>query len=62
MTQEELAAASDLHATYISGLETARRNPTLTVLGRIANSLGIPLSELLEGIDCQSQTIKESGQ
>lgn len=53
LTQEELAAGSGLHVTYISGLESGRRNPTLSVLGRLSNALKIPLSELLEGVDWQ---------
>jgi transcriptional regulator with XRE-family HTH domain len=47
LTQEELADRAGLHRTYISGVERAVRNPTLTVLDRIALGLGISLAELV---------------
>ncbi|WP_223880566.1 helix-turn-helix domain-containing protein [Roseococcus microcysteis] len=46
-SQEELAARSSLHVTYISGIERGRRNPTLSVLWRLASALKMPLSALL---------------
>ncbi len=47
-SQEELAFNSGLHRTYISGIERGIRNPTLTVLARLANALDVQPSELLE--------------
>lgn len=46
-SQEELADRSSLHRTYISAVERAVRNPTLTVIERIAKALKVPISELL---------------
>lgn len=46
-SQEELAFESGLHRTYISGVERAIRNPTVTVLVRIADALGTSSSDLL---------------
>ena len=49
-SQEDLAEKADLHRTYVSGIERGTRNPTLTVLGRIAGGFGMTLDELLQRI------------
>ena len=50
-TQEELAAKSKKHPTYIGGIERGERNPTLQVLAELARALGISLPELLDGAE-----------
>jgi transcriptional regulator with XRE-family HTH domain len=50
-TQEELAAASDLHFTAISLLERAEREPRLSTVTRLAWALQMDPCELLAGID-----------
>lgn len=50
LSQEDFAEKADLHRTYVSGIERGTRNPTLTVLSRIASGLGISLRDLLEGL------------
>lgn len=45
-SQEELADQAGLHRTYISAVERAVRNPTLTVIERIARALKVPIAEL----------------
>ena len=47
-SQEELAFESSLHQTYISGVESGRRNPTIVLVKRIADALGVAPSRLLE--------------
>jgi transcriptional regulator with XRE-family HTH domain len=47
MTQEQLAFASRVDLTYLGGIERPRRNPSLTVMARIAEALGVPLPRLL---------------
>jgi len=47
MSQEELADMADIDRTYISQLERALVNPSLAILVRVANSLNIPLKDLL---------------
>jgi transcriptional regulator with XRE-family HTH domain len=47
ITQERLAFASELDLTYIGGIERGRRNPSLLVMARIADSLDVPLAELI---------------
>ena len=40
LSQEELAARADLHRTYISSIERARRNVTLGNIFVLADALG----------------------
>jgi transcriptional regulator with XRE-family HTH domain len=40
LSQEELADLASIHQTYLSGVERGKRNPTITVLQRIAGALG----------------------
>jgi hypothetical protein len=49
-SQEDFAEKADLHRTYVSGIERGTRNPTLTVLERIADGFEMPLNKLLEGL------------
>lgn len=49
-SQEEFAARCGLHRTYVSGVERGGRNPTLTVLFKLAHGLGMPLSNIVEGL------------
>ena len=50
-SQEELAHQAGLHRTYVSSLERGVRNPTITVLQKIARALEVVSGSLLEGID-----------
>jgi transcriptional regulator with XRE-family HTH domain len=47
LTQEEMADKCGLHWTYIGGLERGERNPTLTTMQKVAEGLGVGLTELL---------------
>ncbi|ULR30027.1 helix-turn-helix domain-containing protein [Dickeya fangzhongdai] len=46
LSQEAFADKCGLDRTYISGIERGVRNPTLEVIGVIADGLGIELSKL----------------
>lgn len=46
LSQEAFADKCGLDRTYISGIERGVRNPTLEVIGVIADGLGIELDEL----------------
>ncbi len=48
ISQQALANMCGLHRTYISDLENAKCNPTLSVLMVMANCLGVSLEDLLK--------------
>lgn len=47
-SQEEFAHRADLHRTYVSDLERAARNPTITVVEKLATALGVTAGQLLD--------------
>ncbi|WP_374596955.1 helix-turn-helix domain-containing protein [Brevundimonas sp.] len=47
LSQEQLAFDAEMHRTYISGIERGVRNPTVTVLERLAIALKTKSSDLL---------------
>jgi XRE family transcriptional regulator, regulator of sulfur utilization len=47
-TQLELAELSAMPRSYIADLESARRNPSLRTLLRLANALKVPLEDLFK--------------
>lgn len=49
LAQDELAHRADVHRTYLSGVERGIRNPTVTVLVRIADALGVTAGALIDG-------------
>lgn len=50
LSQEGLAFECGLHRTYVSGVERGVRNPTVTVLAKIAKALKVEPSKLLEPV------------
>jgi len=46
LSQEEVAHLADIHQTYLSGVETGKRNPSILVVERIAKALGVDISEI----------------
>lgn len=49
-SQEDLALECGVNKNYLSDLERGMRNPTVKVLTKIANGLGVSLSELFKGV------------
>lgn len=47
LSQEELAGRSGVHQTYLSGVERGVRNPTVTVLQKIAVALGLDIDDIV---------------
>jgi len=47
-SQEDLALESGVHRTYVSGLERGIRNPTITVVQKLADTLEVPFGALLD--------------
>ena len=48
LSQEAFADLAELHRTYISGIERGIRNPTITIVARIAHALDVEIAELVE--------------
>jgi transcriptional regulator with XRE-family HTH domain len=48
LTQEELAARSELHWTYVGQVERGERNLTYKILLRLARGLGVSPAQLVE--------------
>lgn len=46
LTQEKLAVDAAIDLTYMGGIERGRRNPSLMVMVRIADALGVGLPDL----------------
>lgn len=53
LTQVALAAACRLDPNYVGGIERGERNPTLENIARIAESLKVPVAQLVATIDRQ---------
>ncbi|MFN3152911.1 helix-turn-helix domain-containing protein [Bremerella sp.] len=49
-SQEAFADACELDRTYVGGIERGERNLALRNIERIAETLGISLAELMEGL------------
>lgn len=49
-SQESFAYACELDRTYVGGIERGERNLALRNIEKIADTLGITVSELMEGV------------
>ena len=47
-SQEELADQAGLHRTYVSGVERGIRNPTITIVEKLALALGVSTGTLID--------------
>ncbi|MEJ6490560.1 helix-turn-helix transcriptional regulator [Leucobacter sp. USCH14] len=59
-SQEAFALHAGLDRTYVSGIESGRRNPTLDVAVRIAGALDVPLPELFSLVTLEMGTAARS--
>ena len=48
LTQEQLAHDADIDVTYLRGIEAGRRNPSVSVVGRLASALGSEITRLFD--------------
>lgn len=48
LTQEHLALDAGIDLTYLGGIERGRRNPSVSILGRMAASLAVHPRDLLD--------------
>lgn len=49
-SQEEFADRAGLHRTYVSAVERGVRNPTLSVIERLAKALGMSIEVMSKGL------------
>lgn len=49
-SQEEFADRAGLHRTYVLAVERGVRNPTLSVLERLAKALGVSIYVMVEDL------------
>lgn len=47
-SQEEFAERAGIHRTYVSDLERGARNPTITIIERLADALSVSAGALLD--------------
>lgn len=47
-SQEDYADRAGIHRTYVSDIERGKRNPTVTVVERLAKPLDLPPGRLLD--------------
>ncbi len=51
ISQERLAALSDLHEDYIGKIERGERKPTLETIIRILKAMDVPLSQYFSDLE-----------
>jgi len=59
LSQEEFGFEADLHRTYVSQLERGLKSPSLKTLHKIANVLGISLTELMALVEQESNVLSD---
>lgn len=59
LAQEQLGAKSGISYKYIGEIEREETNPSLDVIGKIADGFGIPLKDLMDFPDKKKSTRKE---
>ena len=47
-SQEDYADRAGIHRTYVSDIERGKRNPTVTVVEKLAKPLGVASGSLLD--------------
>jgi transcriptional regulator with XRE-family HTH domain len=48
MSQEAFAHDAGIHRTYVSDIERGARNPTITIVEKLAAAMQVTASEMLE--------------
>jgi transcriptional regulator with XRE-family HTH domain len=51
LTQEEVSFRAGVHRTYVSMLEREKKSPTLDVLFRLCDAIGLKASELIRRVE-----------
>ena len=48
LSQEAFADEAGLHRTYVSALERGTRNPSISIIEKLARALDVPAGKLLD--------------
>lgn len=48
LSQEAFADRANIHRTYVSDIERGARNPTITIVQRLGDALGVDAGDLLK--------------
>lgn len=57
ISQEELADQAGLHRTYVGSIERSERNVSIDNIAKLADALGVNISELLKEALHEAQTL-----
>ena len=60
LSQEALADLAGFQRTYLSEVETGRRNVTLVNIGRLAAALGVGVGELMATADVRLVSVEDA--
>jgi len=55
LSQEDLSYASDLDRTFVSRLESGKRQPTISTIFKLADALGVSPSEMVSRVQDELQ-------
>jgi len=58
-SQEDFAARSGLHRTFVGNIERGLKNTTILTLVMVSRALGITVSELLRGLEKRVEELKK---
>ena len=61
LSQEELSVRASLHRTAVGQLERGERVARVDTLIKLADSLGVPPGELLDGIVWRAGSVQQGG-
>jgi transcriptional regulator with XRE-family HTH domain len=57
LTQEQVSFAANIDRSYLSQLENNRKSPTVDLLFRICDALGVPASDIIARVE-KSRPVK----
>lgn len=55
ISQERLSLETGVHRNYIGGIERGERSPTVAVVAKLADALGVSLGELFTRADAEKR-------
>jgi transcriptional regulator with XRE-family HTH domain len=59
LTQEEVAEKAGIKSSYVTGIETGKRNSSLKTVAKLLNALNVEPSELFNFSEIESDALRE---